>query len=111
MVVPAPEGDPNPEDTTPPQTEDSDSSESYEASPDDASISTRDIEVAVRVAHASEAFSGKYFHCGKVGHHFRDEECEMYDPDSRGGPVKTNQNQQVPRARRTHKPTGAKASQ
>ena len=81
MVAPAPEGDPDTEDTTPPQTEDSDSGESYEASLDDASVSTGDIEVAVRVAHASEAFSGKCFHCGKVGHRFRDEECEMYNPD------------------------------
>ena len=81
MVVPAPEEDPGPEDATPPQTEDSDSGESYEASPDDASVSTGDIEVAVRVAHASEAFSGKCFRCSKVTHRFRDEEYEMYDPD------------------------------
>ena len=40
-----------------------------------------DIEVTVRVAHASEAFSGKCFCCDKVGHRFRDEECEMYNPD------------------------------
>ena len=81
MVAPAPEEDLDPEDATPPQTKDSDSSESYEVSPDNASISARDIEVAVRLAHASEAFSGKCFHCGKVRHHFRDEECKMYNPD------------------------------
>ena len=95
MVAPALEGDPDPEDVMPPQTEDIDSGESYEALPDDTSVSTRDIKVAIWVAHASEAFSGKCFHSGKVGHCFRDEECEMYDPDflnSRGGPVKTNQN-------------------
>ena len=114
MVVAAPEEDLSLEEATPPQTKDSDSGESYEAFPDDASVSTEDIEVAVRVAHASEAFSGKCFHCSKVEHHFRDEECEMYDPDClnlKGGPAKTNQNWQVPRARRTCKPAGVKASQ
>ena len=114
MVAAAPEEDLGPEDATPPQTEDSDRGESYEASLDDASVSTGDIEVAVRVAHASKAFSGKCFHCGKVGHRFRDEECEMYDPDflnSKGGPAKTNQNWQVPRARKTCKLVGAKVSQ
>ena len=42
---------------------------------------TTHFKVAVRVTHASEAFSGRCFHCNKVGHHFQDEECEMYDPD------------------------------
>ena len=95
MVALAPEGEANPEDVTPPQTKDSDSGESYEASPDDAPISAGDVEIAIRVAHASEAFSGKCFCCGKVGHRFRDEECKMYNPDflnSRGGPAKTNLN-------------------
>ena len=81
MVAAAPEEDLGSKDATPPQTEDSDSGESYEALPDDASVSTGDIEVAVRVAHASEAFSGKCFRCGKVGHRFRDKMCKMYDPD------------------------------
>ena len=58
MVAAAPEEDPTPEDAIPPQTKDSDSRESYEASPDDASVSTRDIEVAVRVVKASEASQG-----------------------------------------------------
>ena len=91
MVAAPLEEDPSPEDATPPQTEDSDSGESYEASPDDTSVSAGDIEVAVKVVHASEAFLGKCFHCGKVGHCFRDEECEMYDPkflNLRGGPAK-----------------------
>ena len=39
MVAPAPEGKANTEDVTPPQTKDSDSGESYEASLDDVSIS------------------------------------------------------------------------
>ena len=55
--------------------------QSYEASPDDTPVSAGDVEVAVRVAHASEAFSGRCFHCNKVWHCFRDEECEMYNPD------------------------------
>ena len=93
MVAPAPEGEPDPEDVTPPQTEDSDSGELYEASPDDTSISAGDVEVAVRVAHASKMFSGKCFCCGKVRHRFRDEECKMYDPNFlnlRGGLQKPN---------------------
>ena len=59
MVAPVPEEEVGTEDVTPLLTEDNDSGESYEASPDDTPISTGDIEVAVRVAHASEAFSGK----------------------------------------------------
>ena len=81
MVAPAPEEEVGPEDVTPLQTEDSNSGESYEVSPYDTPVSTGDIGVAVRVTHASEAFSGRCFCCNKVGHHFRDEECEMYDPD------------------------------
>ena len=49
--------------------------------------------MAVRVTHASEAFSGRYFCCNKVGHHFQDEECEMYNPDFlnlKGGPAKAS---------------------
>ena len=95
MVVPAPEEEAGPEDITPLQTEESDSGESYEALPDDTPVSAGDVEVAVRVTHAYEAFSGRCFHCNKVGHHFRDEECEMYDQDflnSKGGPAKASPN-------------------
>ena len=53
MVALAPEEDIIVEETTPQPTEDSDSSESYEAQPDDIPVST------VRVTHASEAFSGR----------------------------------------------------
>ena len=59
-------------------------------------VSAGDVEVAVRVAHASEVFSGRYFHCNKVGHYFQDEECEMYDLDflnSKGGPARASPNQ------------------
>ena len=70
MAVATPEEDPGLEDNTPPRSEDSDSGESYKAPSDDVSISTGDIEITVRVAHASEAFSGRCFHCGKEGHRF-----------------------------------------
>ena len=79
----------------PQPSEDSDSGESYEVQPDDMSVSTGDIEIAVRVAHTSEAFSGRCFRCNKVGHHFCDEECKMYNPDflnSGQGPAKTSPN-------------------
>ena len=56
MVAPAPK-EVIAEETTPRPSEDSDSSESYKAQPDDTPVSTRDIEIAVRVACASEMFS------------------------------------------------------
>ena len=63
------------------------------------SVSTGDMEIAVRVVHTSEAFLGRCFRCNKVGHHFHDEECEMYDPDflnSGWGPAKTSLNDVYP---------------
>ena len=95
MVAPAPEEEVTFEETTPQPSEDSDSGELYETQPDDMSVSTGDNEIAVRVARASEAFSGRCFRCNKVGHHFHDEECKMYDPDflnSGWGPTKTSLN-------------------
>ena len=83
------------EETMPQPSEDSDSGELYEAQPDDMSVSTGDIEIAVRVAPTSEAFSGRCFRYNKVEHRFHDEECEMYDPDflnSGWGPAKTSPN-------------------
>ena len=114
MVAPAPEEEVAIEETMPQPSEDSDSGESYEAQPDDMSVFTVDIEIAIRVACTFEAFSGRCFRCNKVGHHFCDEECEMYDPNflnSGRGPTKTSLNQQVPRAKNASKPTGAKTSQ
>ena len=114
MVAPAPEEEVTIEETMPQPSKDSDSGESYEAQPDDMSVSTGDIEIAIRVACASETFSRRCFRCNKVGHCFRDEECEMYYPDflnSGWGPAKTSPNQQVPRAKNARKPTGAKMSQ
>ena len=114
MVPPAPEEEVAMEETMPQPREDSDSGESYEAQPVAMSVSTGDIEIAVRVARTSEAFSGRCFRCNKVRHHFRDEECKMHDPDlltSGQGPAKTSPNQQVPGAKNARKPTGAKMSQ
>ena len=114
MVAPASEEEVVAEEITPQPTEDSNSKESYKASPDDAPVSTGDIEVAVRVPHASEAFSGRCFWCNKVGHCFRDEECEMYNPDFlnlRGAPAKTSLNWQFPGVRKACKPAGTKVSQ
>ena len=48
--------------------EESDSGESYEATQGDTTISEGDVEIAVRVAQASEAFTGQCFRCIKVGH-------------------------------------------
>ena len=80
MVAPAPEEGSGKGETTPLLSEESDSGESYKATQDDATISQNDVEIAVRVAQASETFTGRYFRCNKVGHRFHDEECEMYDP-------------------------------
>ena len=95
MVAPAPEEEVAMEEIMPQPSEDSDSGELYEAQPNDMPVSAGDIEIAIRVAHASEAFSGRCFRCNKVGHHFQYEECEMYDPDflnSGWGPAKTSPN-------------------
>ena len=95
MVAPVQEEEVGTEEFTPLQTEYSDSGESYEALPDDTPVSAGDVEVAVRVAHASEEFLGRCFCCNKVGHHFQDEECEVYDPDFlnlKGGPARASLN-------------------
>ena len=58
MVASALEEGPGKE-ATPIPSEESDSSESYEATPDDITISQGDIEIAVRVAQALEKFTGQ----------------------------------------------------
>ena len=58
MVVPALEEGPGEGEATPIPSEESDSGESYEATPDDITISQGDVEIAVRVAQASETFTG-----------------------------------------------------
>ena len=68
MVAAAPEEGSGEGEATPLPSEESDSCESYEATQEDATISQGDIEIAVRVAQASEAFTGQCFRCNKVGH-------------------------------------------
>ena len=58
MVAPVPEEDAGEKEVMPQPSEDSDSGESYEAQQDDLPVSPGDVEVATRVVHASEAFSG-----------------------------------------------------
>ena len=68
MVVPAPEEGPGDGEATPIPSKESDSSESYEATPEDTTISQGDVEIAVRVAQASKTFTGQCFRCNKVRH-------------------------------------------
>ena len=58
MVAPAPEEGSGEGETTPLPSKESDSGESYEATQEDATISQGDVEIAVRVAQASETFTG-----------------------------------------------------
>ena len=81
MVAPAPEEESGEGEATPLPNKESASGESYEATQGDTTISQGNIEIAVRVAQASETFTGKCFRCNKVGHQFHNEECEMYDPE------------------------------
>ena len=53
---------------TPLPSEESDSSESYEATQEDPTVSDGDVQIAVRVVHATEAFTGCCFRCNKVRH-------------------------------------------
>ena len=58
MVAPSPEEGSGEGEATPPLSEENDSEESYEAVQEDTAISQGDVEIAVRVAQASEAFTG-----------------------------------------------------
>ena len=58
IVAPALEEGPGEGEATPVPSEESDSSESYEATPDDITISQGDVKIAVRVAQASKTFTG-----------------------------------------------------
>ena len=80
MVAPAPEERSGEGEATPLPSEENDSSESYKAMQEDTTITKGDVEIAVRVAQASEAFTGQCFRCNKVRHQFCDE-CEIYDPE------------------------------
>ena len=68
MVAPAPEEGSGEGEVTPLLSEESDSGESYKATQEDATISQGDVEIAVRVAQASETFTGQCFRCNKVRH-------------------------------------------
>ena len=58
MVAPAPEEEPGEGEATPLPSEESDSGESYQAMQDDTTVSQGDKEIAVRVAQASQTFTG-----------------------------------------------------
>ena len=62
---------------TPLPNEESDSGDSYEATQEATTITQGNIEIAVRVAQASEAFPDRCFRCNKVRHRLHDEECEI----------------------------------
>ena len=58
MVALAPEEGSGKGEAKPPPSEESDSGESYEAGQENTTISQGDVEIVVRVAQASEAFTG-----------------------------------------------------
>ena len=58
MVAPAPEEESGEGETTSFPSEESNSGESYEAMQEDATVSQGDIEIVIRVAQASETFTG-----------------------------------------------------
>ena len=58
MVAPALEQGSGEGEATPLPSEESDSGESYKATQEDTAIYQSDIEIAIRVAQASEAFTG-----------------------------------------------------
>ena len=58
MVAPAPEEGSGEGEATPIPSEESDSGKLYEAMQDYTTISQGNMEIAVRVAHASETFTG-----------------------------------------------------
>ena len=68
MVAPAPEEGSGKGEATPLLSKESDSGKSYEATQDETTVSQGDVEIAVRVAQASEAFTGQCFRYNKVGH-------------------------------------------
>ena len=75
-------------------------------------LSQGDIEIAVRVAQASETLTGQCFRCNKVGHRFHDEECEMYNPEFLNtlGTCKDQQGQMAPRMRSPSQTTRTKGT-
>ena len=126
MVAPAPEEGSGEGEATPLLSEESDSGELFEAMQDDTTISQGAVEIAVRVAQASEAFTGQSFRgnkvnaftgqcfrCNKVRHWFHNEECEMYNPEflnTSQGPEKISKDRQAPRVKGLSKTMGTKAT-
>ena len=113
MVAPAPEEGSGEGEATPIPSKESDSGKSYKASQDDTTVSQGDVEIAVRVAQASETFTGQCFRCNKVGHQFHDDECEMYDPEflnTSQGPARTSKGRQAPGAKGPSKTMGMKVT-
>ena len=114
VVTPAPEEGSGEGEATPLPSEESDSSESYEAGQEDTTTCQGDVKIAVRVAQASEAFTGQCFRCNKVGHQFCDEECEMFGPEflnTSQEPEKTSKSWQAPRVKGQSKTWGMKVTQ
>ena len=112
-VAPASEEESGGGETTPLPSKESDSVESYETMQEDVTISQGNVQIAVRVAQASKAFTGRCFRCNKVGHRFHDKGCEMYDPEflnSSRGPGKTSKGRQAPRMKGPSKTMGVKAT-
>ena len=68
MVAPAPEEGSGEGEATPLPSEESDSGKLYEATQDNTTVSQGDKEIGVRVAQASETFTGQCFRCNKVRH-------------------------------------------
>ena len=113
MVAPALEKGSGKGEATSLPSKESDSGESYEATQEDATISQGNVKIAVRVAQASETFTGQCFRCNKVRHRFCDEECEMYNPEflnTSRGPAKTSKVKQAPRMKGPSKTTGMKVT-
>ena len=113
MAAPAPEKGSGEEEATPLLSKESDSGESYKATPDDSTVSQGDVEIAVRVVQASETLTGRCFRCNKVGQRFHDEECEMYNPEflnTSQGPARTSKGKQAPGVKGPSKTTGMKAT-
>ena len=67
-VTPAPEEGSGEGESTLLPSKESDSGKSYKAIQDGPTISPGDVEIAVRVAQASETFTGQCIRCNKVRH-------------------------------------------
>ena len=68
MVAPAPEEGSCEGEATPLPSEESDSGKLYEATQEDTTVTQGNVEIAVKVAQASEVFTGQCCRCNKVSH-------------------------------------------